>query len=318
MNKHYFLQYMVLCLALLSQPASAQSNDNSAAALKFYSISDVSIPDHVILEVGGMTFLEDGRLAVCTRRGEIWIVDDPGQKKSKTPTYTRFAYGLHEPLGLAYHDGSLYVNQRAELTKITDTDKDGKADLFQTICTWPLSGNYHDYAYGPLFLPNGDMLVTLNLSWIGRGESLTKWRGWMMKITADGKLIPYAAGMRSPAGFGFNAEGDVFFAENQGDWISSGRITHVKEGDFAGHPASLNWSGEKNSPLKDLKRDQFPDSIGSMFEFGKKIPHMKQPAVIFPHTLMGISTSATGWIWPVRRAAACGRSGTQQGHARLS
>jgi glucose/arabinose dehydrogenase/uncharacterized cupredoxin-like copper-binding protein len=290
MKKH-FLYYIVLCLVLLPRLAAAQSNDNSTTEQKFYSISDVPLPDHVILEVGGMAFLEDGRLAVCTRRGEIWIVDDAGQKKSKAPTYTRFAYGLHEPLGLAYHNGSLYVNQRAELTKITDTDKDGKADLFQTICTWPLSGNYHEYAYGPLFLPNGDMLVTLNLSWVGRGESLTKWRGWMMKVTADGKLTPYAAGMRSPAGFGFNPAGDVFFAENQGDWISSGRITHVKEGDFAGHPASLKWSGEKNSPLKDLKRNQFPDSIGSMFAFGKNIPQMKQPAVIFPHTLMGISTS---------------------------
>jgi glucose/arabinose dehydrogenase len=289
--KKDFLYYIVLCLVFLPRLAAAQSNDNSTTEQKFYSISDVPLPDHVILEVGGMALMEDGRLAVCTRRGEIWIVDDAGQKKSKTPTYTRFAYGLHEPLGLAYHNGSLYVNQRAELTKITDTDKDGKADLFQTICTWPLSGNYHEYAYGPLFLPNGDMLVTLNLSWVGRGESLTKWRGWMMKVTADGKLTPYAAGMRSPAGFGFNPAGDVFFAENQGDWISSGRITHVKEGDFAGHPASLKWSGEKNSPLKDLKRNQFPDSIGSMFAFGKNIPQMKQPAVIFPHTLMGISTS---------------------------
>lgn len=275
---------------VLSRPAHAQTG-NITAERKYYSITDVPIPAPVLLEVGGMDFIDNDRMAVCTRRGEIWIIDDYAQKRSKTPTFTRFAYGLHEPLGLAYHDGSIYVNQRAELTKITDTDKDGKADLFQTICSWPISGNYHEYAYGPLFLPNGDMLVTLNLSWVGRGESLTKWRGWMMKVTPEGKVTPYAAGMRSPAGTGFNADGEVFFAENQGDWISSGRITHIREGDFAGHPASLKWSGEKDSPMKDLKRSQFPDSIGSMFEFGKTIPHMKQPAVIFPHTLMGISTS---------------------------
>jgi azurin len=140
-------------------------------------------------------------------------------------------------------------------------------------------------------MPNGDMLVTLNLSWVGRGESLTKWRGWMMKITKEGKLIPYAAGMRSPAGFGFNGTGDLFFAENQGDWISSGKITHIEEGDFATHPASLRWSGEEGSPLKHLKRNQFPDSIGSLHDFGKNIKNFKEPSVIFPHTLMGISTS---------------------------
>jgi uncharacterized cupredoxin-like copper-binding protein len=142
-----------------------------------------------------------------------------------------------------------------------------------------------------MFLPNGDMLVTLNLSWVGRGESLVKWRGWMMRVTPDGKVIPHAAGMRSPAGFGTNDAGDVFFAENQGDWISSGKITHIEAGDFATHPASLRWADEEGSPLKGLRRDQFPDSIGSLHEFGKTIPHFKEPSVIFPHTLMGISTS---------------------------
>lgn len=291
MRKKYLIQIVTCLLMGISVSMAAQPTDNFIKEQKFYSISDVVLPDSIKLEVGGMAFMDDGRLAVCTRRGEIWLIDDPYQKKSKTPSFTKFAYGLHEPLGLAWHEGSIYVNQRAELTKITDTNKDGKADLFQTICTWQLSGNYHEYAYGPLFLPNGDMLVTLNLSWVGRGESLTKWRGWMMKVTKDGKLVPYAGGMRSPAGFGFNAEGDVFFAENQGDWISSGKITHIDEGDFATHPASLRWSAEEGSPLKELSRDQFPDSIGSLHEFGKNIPHFKEPSVIFPHTLMGISTS---------------------------
>jgi len=172
------------------------------------------------------------------------MIDDPYQKKSIKPKYTLFAYGLHEPLWLAYRKGSFYTTQRSELTKITDTNKDGIADKFNTVYSWPISGNYHEYSYGPLFLPNGDMLVTLNLSWVGRGESLTKWRGWMLKITEDGKMTPFATGMRSPAAFGLNSQGDIFLAENQGDWIGSGRITHLNEGDFAGHPAGLKWSGE--------------------------------------------------------------------------
>jgi len=291
MNTRSF--YLFLMLLLVTLCAQSQPQPVPAIVPKeraFYSVTDVPLGP-VLLEVGGMAFLPDGRLAVCTRRGEIWLIEDPYQKKSKTPKFTRFARGLHEPLGLAYHEGSLYVNQRAELTKITDTNKDDQADLFETICGWPLSGNYHEYAYGPMFLPNGDMLVTLNLSWVGRGESLTKWRGWMMRVTPDGKVIPHAAGMRSPAGFGMNDAGDVFFAENQGDWISSGKITHIEPGDFATHPASLRWSDEEGSPLKGLHRDQFPDSIGLLHEFGKNIPHFKEPSVIFPHTLMGISTS---------------------------
>jgi len=41
-----------------------------------------------------------------------------------------------------------------------------------------------------------------------------------------------------------------------------------------------------------LRRDQFPDSIGSQLEFSKKWKQFQLPAVIFPHTLMGISTCA--------------------------
>lgn len=282
------LLWCLVSVLWITLPAAAQQRADAAVEKMYYPISDVSIPDSIALEVGGMDFDDAGNLLVCTRRGEIWRIRNP---YGSAPVYERFAYGLHEPLGLAWHEGSVYVNQRAELTKITDTNADGKADVFETICNWRLSGNYHEYAYGPFFLPDGNMLVTLNLSWVGRGESLTKWRGWMLKISPAGEVTPFAAGMRSPAGIGFNAAGDIFFSENQGDWIASGKIVHLEQGDFAGHPASLRWSQEPTSPLKFLHRSQFADSIGSMFEFGQLLPHFKQPAVIFPHTLMGISTS---------------------------
>ena len=254
---------------------------------KYYTISTIPIPEDVVLEVGGLAFTDDNQLGVSTRQGEIWLIGDP---QSSQPTFRRYASGLHEPLGLAYRNGSFYTTQRAELTKLTDTNNDGQADEYRTIYTWPLSGNYHEYSYGPLFLPDGDMLVTLNLSWIGEGASLAKWRGWMLKISEAGEMTPIATGLRSPAGFGFNAEGDVFYAENQGDWIASGRITHLEKGDFAGNPAGLRWANDPASPLK-MKRSYFPDSVGLMHEFAKNFANMKLPTVWFPHTIMGISTS---------------------------
>ena len=288
---HYILFPTILfCLQFIPLLSVAQT-DISKTEEKFYQIITVPIPDSVLLEVGGLAFTDDDRLGVATRRGEIWVIDDPYQKKSKTPKYSLFSSGLHEPLWLAYKKGAFYTTQRSELTKISDANHDGIADLFQTVYSWPISGNYHEYSYGPLILPNGDMLVTLNLSWVGRGESLTKWRGWMLKITEDGKMTPFATGMRSPAAFGLNAQGDIFVAENQGDWIGSGRITHLNSGDFAGHPAGLKWSAEPNSPL-DLKRSTFADSIGIMYDYAKGKPHFKVPAVWFPHTVMGVSTSA--------------------------
>ena len=257
----------------------------------FYEIKTLPIPQDLYLEVGGLATMPDGRLAVSTRRGEIWIIENPYQKDSHQTNYRRFANGLHEILGLAYKDGVFYCSQRGELTKITDTNRDGVADLYEPIYQFELSGNYHEYTYGPVFDKNGDMLVTLNLAWIGFGEGkFAKWRGWLVKIKPDGTLEPQSAGLRSPAGYSINDEGDIFYGENQGDWVGSGRITHLEKGDFAGNPGGIKWAKEPNSPFK-LTLEEIPDNSQPMFEAAKKVKNLKLPAVWFPHAIMGISTS---------------------------
>lgn len=257
----------------------------------YYIIKTLPIPEDVKLEVGGLAVLDDGRLAVSTRRGEIWMVDNP-YMLSGQPHYSLYASGMHEMLGLAYKDGSFYGTQRGELTKLTDTDNDGRADRYEKIAKFDLSGNYHEYAYGPVFDKNGDMFVTLNVAWIGYGEGLSKWHGWLLKIKPDGALKPIATGLRSPAGFMINTHNDLLYAENQGDWVGSGRVTHLEEGDFAGNAGGLNWTQEPESPLK-LTKVQLAevDDGRPMHEAAKVIKEMKLPAVWFPHALMGISTS---------------------------
>lgn len=279
----------VLVLMLVMAPYEwIYAQDIQEIESDYYSISTVEIPDDILLEASGLTFNDDGDLAVTTRRGEVWLIQNPG---SNTPEFSRFAQGLHEPLGIAFRNGAYFVAQRGELVKIEDENEDGKADRYSTIYRWPLTGNYHEYSYGPKFLPDGDMIVTLNLSWVGYGASLTDWRGWMLKITEDGEMTPYATGLRSPAGFGFNPEGEIFYTENQGDWIGSGWMTHLESGDFAGHPEGLRWAGKEGSPL-DLNRETIDDSEGlTLYEQSKNIPELKNPAAWFPHTIMGISTS---------------------------
>ena len=279
--------YLVLLIALLyGLPSVAQIPKES----DYYRIETVPIPQDIILEVGGMSFMPDGRLGVATRRGEIWLISDPVMSVSSLPHFHRFAVGLHEPLGLAWHNRSFYTSQRSELTRLTDLNGDATADLYETVYSWPLDGNYHEYSYGPLIQNDGSMVVMLNLGWIGYGASLSKWRGWALSITQDGHMTPMATGMRSPAGMGLNAQGDLFYAENQGDWIASGYITHVESGDFVGNPAGLRWSDEKGSPLSSRPED-IPDTGKPLFKVAKDIPELKPPAVWIPHTILGISTS---------------------------
>jgi hypothetical protein len=136
-------QLVTALLILVSLTAGAQDDQpKKEAALEkeedYYRLFSLPVPEHIILEVGGLATLPDGGLAVCTRRGEVWIVSNPYVTGFERPIFKRFAHGMHEPLGLAVKDGDIYVTQRSELTRLRDTDKDGIADAYDKIYSWPL------------------------------------------------------------------------------------------------------------------------------------------------------------------------------------
>lgn len=283
---------LALLFLSLTLPAVAQTPDATPPAPEtaYYVIEEIPIPDGVELEVGGLALLPSGDLAVATRRGEVWIVENPDGWGDRRPFFRRFAHGLHEALGLAYKDGALYAAQRGELTRLRDTDGDGRADAFDTVFDWPVSGNYHEYSYGPIVLQNGNLLVSLNLSSVGAMESLAKWRGWMLEITPEGEMTPLATGMRSPAGFTQTSAGDILYADNQGDWIGSGWVTHVERGDFVGNPMGLRWASEPGSPIA-LRPEDVPNTGEPMHAVAKRFPELKPPTVWLPHGILGVSTS---------------------------
>lgn len=296
----------IACIGSLPAQESPKEED-------FFKIMRVSAPEGLVLEVGGLAMLPNGDLGVSTRRGDVYIVENP---TSARPYFRKFASGLHEILGLAYKDGALYCAQRGELTKLIDKDMDGRADVYENVYSWPLSGHYHEYSYGPKIAPDGSFFVSGNVAfgdeewW--RGESRVPWRGWMMRISPNGIMEPYATGMRSPCGLGI-IDGELFYADNQGDWMPSGGIVHVKKGTFAGHPAGLRWTSMPNSPLKLKAEDVIskfderrikdengryikPENVvdekfATPVDAKKAFPEMQLPAVYLPHGILGISNS---------------------------
>ena len=293
--QHNHAHQQMMAAKSVKKTIGVQKLANQPKEEKYYKIATLGLPTDVILEGGGICTLPNGKLAVSTRRGEIWIVSSPyGVNEQNRPTYTRFARGLHEILGLRYKDGSFYAAQRGELTKITDTDGDGQADQYESIARLPTVGHYHEYSFGPVFDKEGNMVVSLNIAfgeidWYN-GKSFAPWRGWVVKVSPDGKLMPWAAGVRSPCGIGIGPEGKVFYTENQGDWVGSGYITVVEKGDFLANPASLNWAGSEGSPVKarlaQIKGDGRP-----LYEVKNEISGLRLPSVWLPHGILGVSTS---------------------------
>jgi glucose/arabinose dehydrogenase len=242
---------------------------------RHYRMLTILEPEGVVLEVGGLDVMPDGRPIVATRRGEVWIINDADADPPFSCEFTRFAFGLHEPLGATWRDGALYVAQRGELTKLTDLDGDDRADVFETVSDrWGVSGNYHEFAFGPKLDDEGRMWVTLNLGFCGSlGKSIVPWRGWALIVGNDGTLTPVCGGLRSPNGLGRHVDGSMFFTDNQGDWIGTCKLSHLDFGDWHGHPSGNQWYEEAKMPAPDVTAPGKP------------------PAVWFPYDRMGRSAS---------------------------
>ncbi len=276
----------------------ATSKADTESRSKFWKPSQ----DDLVLEVSGIAPLDDRRVAVAIRKGEIWILDGVYEEPPSNVTYHRFAGALHEPLGLAYRDGAFYTAQRSELTRIRDTDGDQVADEYLAVAKgWGTTGNYHEYAYGPAVDGEGNLWITLNIGMgFGTGQksrlitnatlgvSQSLWRGWGMKITPDGTLIPVCAGMRSPSGLGANRAGDMFYTDQQGNWVGTNSLHHMRRGAFFHHPESLASMNQPNSPIKDITSVPngvpLPDAL-------QRMPQLKPPAVWFPYKKVGQSST---------------------------
>lgn len=272
--------------------AQAEEND-------YYLLMAYPLPQDLKLEASGLAVLPDGRLAVAIRKGEVWILENPSEiaTDAKAHQWKRFASGLHEPLGLAWHDGALYTAQRSEVTRLEDRDGDGVADEYLTAARgWDVSGNYHEYAYGPVFDPQGNLWITLNIN-LGDGQKIAgfrgaenyRWRGWAMMQAPGGKLRPVCAGFRSPFGLGTNAAGDVFATDQQGNWWPAGPLLHLREGVFFGHQDSMRDADRPESPLKGMAAEP-PKGITIPAAI-KEVKGYAPPAVWFPYNKIGNSTT---------------------------
>src|SRR5260370_33970945 len=121
-------------LLLSSQVLSAQPAKKAPTEDDYYKLLRFQVPEGVVLEAGAIEMMPDGKVAVSSRRGEIWMIDNAYAADPKDAKFTRFAHGMHEVLGLAYKNGWLYATQRGEITRIKDSKGTGKAAVFETFC----------------------------------------------------------------------------------------------------------------------------------------------------------------------------------------
>ncbi len=273
-----------LLLATLTASAFAADPKES----DYYQITTFDTPATTAMEVSAIELLPGGKLALGTRRGEIWTVTGAGSANASDVKYQRFAEGQHEIMGLAWKDGWLYTTNRYEVLKIKDEDGDGRGDIFATVCDkWGVSGDYHEYSFGTRFDKNGDIWVVLCLT--GSFSSNIDFRGWAVRVKPDGTMVPTCSGIRSPGGIDFDADGEVYYTDNQGPWHGACTLQHLVPGSFQGHPGGFKWYSK--APDMGPKPVE-PKNKSRIVAERERVKELLPPAVYMVHGKIGNSSSA--------------------------
>ena len=253
---------------------------------EYYPIVNIPLPKDTVIEAGAFAVLPDRRVAVGTRHGEIFLIDGVDAAKPN-PSFHRFATGLDEIFGLTWQDNAFRVTQSCELTRVSDSNRDGVADRFETISDYWGYANYHEYAFGSKLDAEGNQFVALGLSESYYSHALN--RGFIMKVAPNGKTTAFASGLRSPGGIGFDEHRALFYVESQGPWNCSCSLKAVAPASFHGHPASFTWY--KHAPELGPVPEA-PKSGTRIATERKRIPQLTPYAVVFPYIRMGRSITA--------------------------
>ena len=148
---------------------------------------------------------------------------------------------------------------------------------------------YHEFAWGSPVTEDGSVWVVLGLS-----ESYhykAPFRGWAFQITADGRSIPIASGIRSAGAVAPNEHGVMFYVESQGPWNGSCSLKHLRPGSFQGHPISYPGyelplaASMGGTPLE-------PNTPSRLHVECERIEQLVPYAVVFPYRRMGQSITA--------------------------
>ena len=253
---------------------------------KYYKLVDIPLPKDLAVEAGSFEVMPDQkRLAVATRRGDIFLVDGAFEEFPE-PKFSKFASGLDEVFGMAYRDNAFFITQQTEVSRVSDENGDGRADRFDTLSDRWGFRHYHEFAFGSKPDHEGNIWVALCLSKSYHSDA--PFRGWCLKITPDGKTIPVCSGIRSPCGIGPNEHGVMFYAESQGPWNGSCSLKVLQPGGFMGHPVSFNWyelAPEMGPP--PVK----PNTPSRLETERKRVKELVPYAVVFPYKRMGRSIS---------------------------
>lgn len=200
--------------------------------------------------VSAMAFDPAGRLLVATFTpdqspdlgpggdGKIWALTNVAGDDRTAVGVSEVASGLSEPLGMAFIGGELHVTQRLALTKLQDSDGDGRYETHVTVGSGWKADNYHHFHFG-LVEKDGFAYSALSTAIMfdvpGLNGPNPPNRGTLVKTNlATGEVTYIAGGLRTPNGLCLGPDGEIFNTDNQGGWLPTSKLQILRQGSFHG------------------------------------------------------------------------------------
>ncbi len=197
-----------------------------------YVVDDLTLPDdnpwNAWMRMSALDFFDDGRIAVATLGGDVWVVSGVNDTLERL-RWRRFATGLFEPLGLRVIDGLVYVTVRDGILRLHDLNDDGEADYYEDFYTdTDVSNGFHAYNFDLQTDSAGNLYFTKP----GRYTDYSL-PGALLKISPDGEDVEVIArGFRVPNGMGIDPQDDSIYVSGQeGQWVPASKISIVPVGE---------------------------------------------------------------------------------------
>jgi hypothetical protein len=196
----------------------------------------------------GLDFFSDGRAAICTFDGDIWIAESI-EEGHKTAIWSRFASGLHEPKTVCIVDDAIYVSDRNGITRLHDTDGNGEADFYENFSNIVAqTAETREFAMDMVAAPDGGFIVAKG----GQiGNTRGKLNGTIVKISPDGRAYNViATGLRQPY-IGLDPEtATLTSSDQQGHWKPATPIYRIEQEKYYGfQPAKFKENAVHPEPI---------------------------------------------------------------------
>jgi hypothetical protein len=194
----------------------------------------------------GLDFFSDGRLAVCSWDGDVWVVEEtrgqgdtrtgapPPPTNSSRPagdapllTWQRIASGLFQPLGLRVIRDRVHVLCRDQLAVLHDLNGDGETDYYECLNSdHQVTEHFHEFAMGLQTDAAGNFYYAKSAR--HALPAIVPHHGTLLRIQADGSRTDILAhGFRAANGVCLNPDGSFVVTDQEGHWNPKNRINWV-------------------------------------------------------------------------------------------